>query len=282
MSIELYYFSGTGNSLFVAKELAAKTDGKLIAIASLYGDQLVSPQAETVGIVFPVYYSGLPLIVERFAKRIVNIERKYVFCVCTYGGGLGTVAVELRAILKQRGGTVSAAFGVHMPQNAFRKPWERPDRIYQRAMAKIARIAPRIEDRRNGMLLSDRALYLALSPFRILFRALYKRSLAKLSDYPEKGNTEGLIQWADKTFSVEESCNACGICVQVCPVGNIQMANGRPKWQHGCENCLACYNWCPPKAILGGIAQRNYHYSHSAITVQDIIRQNPRRIAASL
>ena len=72
MKTIIYYFTGTGNSLAVAKKIAAALgDCELVPIASLQktnGD--IVPQADRVGIVCPVYFSGLPVMVDSFAQRL--------------------------------------------------------------------------------------------------------------------------------------------------------------------------------------------------------------------
>ena len=58
-----------------------------------------------------------------------------------------------------------------------------------------------------------------------------------------------LMDWA---LNVDENCTGCGICANVCPVGNIHMADRMPVWQHGCEQCFACLHWCPKEALQFG------------------------------
>ena len=65
MSTGIYYFSGTGNSLYVAKDIAAKTVGTLVPIASVVGSNVIKVDSEVIGIVFPVYYGELPVIIKR-------------------------------------------------------------------------------------------------------------------------------------------------------------------------------------------------------------------------
>ena len=85
MNIGIYYFSGTGNSLYVAKDIAAKTGGTLFPIASIMDCDVIKIDAEVIGMVFPVYYNELPLIIKRFTEKLDNIEHKYIFAVCTFG-----------------------------------------------------------------------------------------------------------------------------------------------------------------------------------------------------
>lgn len=86
-SIDIYYFTGTGNSYYIAKRIAVKTGGKLIAIADVVKNKSIETEAKTLVIVFPVYYVDIPLIVKDFAEKLLNIETKYIYAVTNYGGG---------------------------------------------------------------------------------------------------------------------------------------------------------------------------------------------------
>ena len=57
-----------------------------------------------------------------------------------------------------------------------------------------------------------------------------------------------------KKFRVDDSCNGCGICEKHCPVHNIKLIDGRPKWSSHCCQCTACLNRCPLVAIEYGKA----------------------------
>ena len=87
--MEIYYFTGTGNSLAVAKMIAERTGAKLIPIAAVMDRKAIESAAEAVGIVFPVYYAtnetGIPIIVKRFVAKLTDIGSKYLFAVCTSG-----------------------------------------------------------------------------------------------------------------------------------------------------------------------------------------------------
>jgi flavodoxin len=89
MRIEICFFSGTGNSLQIAKDIANRIDASLVPIASLIDEESIRTDATVIGIVFPVYYGDLPNIIRKFAKKLENIESKYMFAVYTYGGGRG-------------------------------------------------------------------------------------------------------------------------------------------------------------------------------------------------
>lgn len=81
MKTEIYYFSGTGNSLVVAKDIARRTNGKLISIPTMMDNYTIQIDADIIGIVFPTYYEpygGVPLIVRKFARKLEKINSKYL------------------------------------------------------------------------------------------------------------------------------------------------------------------------------------------------------------
>lgn len=273
MHTEIYYFSGTGNSLSVAKDIAEKTGGSLIPIASLIHQGKVETDAEVIGIVYPVYYMELPPIIRDFAARLENIQSKYIFAVCTFGGGAGESLKTLKQMIQMRGGKLSATYHVHMPQNAFHKPWEKPPVIFRQWEKKLERLVSNTGKKAEGDYFCNIALNLILSPIRPLFKSLFKKGVARLSDSSPDFEQDALIHLADKSFSANEQCNGCGICVRVCSVANIELSDDRPVWQHRCENCLACYNWCPQKAIVNGVAAEGYYYRHPEVKASDIMKQ---------
>ncbi len=273
MNIEIYYFTGTGNSLTVARELAPIINAKLIPIASVIGKKSITTNADAIGIIFPVYYVDLPVIVKNFAGKLENINDKYIFAVCTYGGGAGCSLESLSRIISSGGGELSAMFGVHMPQNAFFKPWENKKKVFECSRRKIEIIGRKINQKKKGKLLIDKIARFLLLPVEKPAKKLFRNYLEKTCHSAELSNDE-LIHMLDKNFQVNERCTGCGTCSKVCPVNNIKIKEKKPVWLNHCENCLACCHWCPEKAILGGISPpKNYRYRHPDIKISDIIDQ---------
>jgi ferredoxin/flavodoxin len=275
MSTIIYYFSGTGNSLYVAKDIAAATGGTLVPAASLTDSRVVSIDLETdiVGLVFPVYYGELPVIIKEFAGKLENLQGKYIFAVCTFGGSAGDSHKILGSIISARGGNLAATYGIHMPQNAFYKFWEKHEPLYRNWRKKVKVVAANTAARKRGSFFTNPVFDIIFKAIQAWVRPRYKQSFIKLSGATPDLSVDELIRLNDTSCSVTAACTGCGLCAQVCPVNNIEMVEDRPVWLHRCENCLACYNSCPVKAIENGIAHKNYYYRHPDITTKEIMAQ---------
>jgi flavodoxin len=117
MSTKIYYFSGTGNSLVTARNIAEKTNGKLISIPSVMDKESIKTDADAIGIVFPVYHGDIPFIIRRFITKMENMDKKYIFGICTYGDSPGLSIKYLDEMIKSHGGKLAAGFAVNMPYN---------------------------------------------------------------------------------------------------------------------------------------------------------------------
>ncbi len=169
-----------------------------------------------------------------------------------------------------------AKYGVHMPQNAFRKPWEDYDRLYMKWRSKLDNIKENTEARKKGIFPDSHILNLMGMPFNRFLIRMARNSLAKYPGSSPDMTMEELVHNADTAFRTDENCIGCGICAKVCPVSNIKIENKRPVWLHHCQNCLACYNWCPVKAIKGGISQEGFYYRCPSASVSDISGKKSR------
>lgn len=265
MKTILFYFTGTGNSLQVAKDLSEKlgsADLRPIAqvMAMRKGDESIPVSASRIGIICPVYAWGLPLIVRQFIQGLSLEKPAYIFGLVTYAGFLAATLKQIDHLLKQKGLRLSAGFGVRLPGNytpmygAFSE--EAQSKLFSKAEIKLEQIA--------GIIKEGRAAKIESNSFfvNLIF-----------SDFIYKHGIHQFLQ-GDSEFWVSEKCNGCGTCAKVCPVDNIEMQGGKPKWQHHCQRCLACLHWCPEEAIeLGKRTPGRKRYRHPEITVEDIIQQ---------
>lgn len=273
---DIYYFSGTGNCLAVAKAVARHTGGRLISMASLAGQGAIQLDSDVIGLVLPVYYSQLPVAVKSFIAQLSDIKDRYVFAVCTFGGAAGRSLAQARRQIARRGGSLSAAFAVPMPQNAFLKPKENRPRLFEHSEAAARRIADCVQLRRKGTFYSNLLIEFMMLCMHPLILRLCRKKFAQLSGLPAHAAFDALVQNSDRCFRANDACMRCGLCVKLCPVQNIRMADAGPEWLHRCTHCLACYNGCPARAIEGDIAHKGYYYRHPDFKGAEIMGQQPQ------
>ncbi|HEY9766466.1 MAG TPA: EFR1 family ferrodoxin [Chroococcales cyanobacterium] len=259
MKTTLYYFTGTGNSLKIAGDLAAFLgETEIVPIASLRQVTRIQADCERVGIISPLYFSGLPEIVLRFTERLAFTQRpQYLFAVINRGvDGMGGALGQLKKSLKRQKLTLDAGFYLQMPDNylpVFDAPSpEAREKTFQQAERRLGAIAQAIQDGKRSL---EREWFGFLFPF------LYPRWLKK-------------VHQADEHFSIDPGCIGCGLCAKVCPVDNIEMIEERPHWKHRCQECFACIHHCPKKVIqCCGKSRQRGRYRHPGISVQAIIAQ---------
>jgi ferredoxin/flavodoxin len=265
MGISVFYFSGTGNSYTAAKEISEKVSAKLISIPSLMNMEGIHADTDTIGIVFPSYIApiaGVPLIVERFVKRLENIKQLRIFAVCTCGGYECVNALpsllKLKRIIKGCGGKLPAMFSLRLPMNNLDYdhipvPINRDHGIIiRRGDRKVSVISGRIlKGRGTKCGLFKMLFFILMKPLYRLMREPILRDLRKKAKVPGDSTLtyRELMMLTDRSITVDDRCIGCGKCARVCPAANIKMINSRPEFQHRCEMCFACDEWCPQGAI---------------------------------
>ena len=245
----MYWFSGTGNSLYAAKQLSAEFgDAQLKRITGEPPSEPVGGKGAIIGLVFPSYYANLPRAVKAFVEKLEILPDTYIFAVVTMGGlGQGSVAAMDKA-LNAKGLRLNFGRGVHMPANYVMmynptdpekcgKTLDKADLRFKKIAAEITEGAQSVK----GLPGSANNLY---------------KNIADL----------------DAGFTVSSGCTGCGLCEKMCPVGNIRLENGKPEWMHRCEHCAACISWCPEKAIdYRDKTQARRRYRNPRVTANEMI-----------
>lgn len=257
MAAKIYWFSGTGNSLAVARSLGESLpDAELIPIARAVHHP--PEPADVIGLVFPVYAFGPPALVLRFIQKLNARSDSYVFSVCTCAASAGSTLHFVRRALEKRGVALNAFWVVKQPENyppLGGTPGPKSQaRTHAKADEKITRVADAVQARYAGLeksslfwRLSGRLIY----PFFIL------------------GEKHGI----DRPFKADKKCNGCEICAKVCPVQNIEMKDGRPVWLGHCEQCFACFHWCPQAAVQYGWSSWIKRYHHPRTFLSDFLQK---------
>lgn len=251
----IFYFSGTGNTRYVAKKLSSILREEVQFIPSTEICNL-QPHGKNIGIMFPVYSWGVPPIVldfignlsSEFIKGALEANIKF-WAVCTCGDETGNAISMLKKKFRSRGVEIAGVWSVIMPNNYVLLPGFDVDskeieiEKIDRSEDRIIKIAKDIfvghwhDDFTEGSLPKSKTA---------LVYPLFKR----WGIFPNRWKTD-------------ENCVSCGKCASVCPVNNIEMLNGKPQWHDCCVSCLACYHYCPVKAVnYGKITQRKgqYHF----------------------
>ncbi len=238
----IYYFSGTGNSQWVAMQLASKTNDIAVNIIECSVPQSMKDQ--TIGIVFPIYAWGAPEPVLEFVKKLAG-EPAFTYGVCTCGADAGKAMDKLNDIFP-----LNSKYSIVMPSNYIMGEDVESEEIIA---SKIAKAKERLE-------------VIAMQILQMQsVNEVNKGSLpwikSNLANY-------GFNRFARSTkpFSVTDKCTTCGLCARNCPANTIKMVDGKPQWSEKCYQCTACINRCPVKAIEYGKAtttRGRYQFSHS-------------------
>ena len=252
----IFYFSGTGNTRFVAEQIAAGIGEELVFIPDAIRENRfefeIAPD-ESIGFCFPTHGWQPPKIVREFIRKIIITQHPspitYVWAVTTCGDNMGETMTILDKELATIGLKASAVFSVIMPESYVCLPFMYTD-TEEKEREKIAAAK-------------------ALLPHIIICIRERREGVEEL----EKGGTPRLYSYVigeyfnkrmvnDKKFTVDSDvCIKCGKCAKVCPVDNI--TGTPPEWNHNrrCTSCLACYHYCPVHAInFGKITRKRGQY----------------------
>ena len=262
MSTTLYYFSGTGNSYYVAKEMQKRLkESELVPITRYIAQQEVNVTSQKVGLIFPLYFQGMPKVVLDFVQKLHLDKVEYVFAVVTQGDGAyqGGALTQLKQVLKAKNKKLSAGFHIHMPENylpLLKVQLEEKQKIlFKKADAKIVTISSLVNAGSNKIETEIIGFVRALS---------YNPFLKSLDTLDEK-------------FTITDKCIGCGLCEEVCHFDNIKMVDGKPIWHKNCQCCLACLNYCPNSAIELGKSQNKKRYHHPSVPASEYIKLKSAR-----
>lgn len=265
---EVYYFSATGNSLFIAKSLAERLDGKLTPIAPLLKRDIVESSADVIGIVFPLYDFKAPPFIESFIKKLQNIGSKYIFAVASYGFMPSKAMKKFDKTLHECGGKLSGGFVFPMPNNGIiteNITAKRQQKMSAAWSQKVEEITSYVNARKEGRIETSNVAT------HLIFNGLFIKATPKLIGLGVHVARHG---WQSLAFVSDSNCNGCGICRQVCPKNNITLKDSKPSWGKDCVYCFACLQWCPKQAIQAGTMTINKpRYHHPDIEISEIIKQ---------
>lgn len=232
----VFYFSGTGNSQFAAKQIAAELNDELIFINESLkkGEKMTFHSEHPLVFIAPNYAWRLPEVVEQWIRQTKFEGNQNAYFILTCGSHTGAnAAFYAKKLCVETGFTWRGLAAVQMPKNnlalygAFGSGECRA--IIERAKPVFSALAGQIaqDDAFHEAPVSLAGRFLS-GPFHVLYYRFYIK---------------------DKGFKVSDVCISCGKCAQRCPLNNIDMVNGKPIWKGNCTHCMACICGCPTEAI---------------------------------
>lgn len=248
VKIMIFCFSGTGNSRYIAKQIAETLQDQVIDLNGKIKEQDTSPiqTDENVIVVVPTYAWRIPRVVSDWIWKIKLTGAKRIWFVMDCGSEIGDTAKYNRRLAEKKKWQYMGTAQIVMPENyiaMFNAPQKsEAEKIIEKAGATIERIITYIKEGKSFWAprntIYDRIMSSFVNP--IFYRFIVKA----------------------KAFHADERCTGCGQCVRKCPMNNIQPIDGTTIWSDACTHCMACICYCPAEAIEYGkksVGKPRYH-----------------------
>ncbi|MBQ9124444.1 MAG: EFR1 family ferrodoxin [Acholeplasmatales bacterium] len=235
----ILYFSATGNSEYVAKNIAYINNDQTVDMSFyLKSNQIMDLTSDSPYLVVcPIYISTLPtIIIELLKKSKLNGNKNIYFIMTCAGSGVSGADAFIRPLVKDMGLIYRGVEHLSMPQNYLMfftvKNKEENDIKMQEAISKIPALADKIKNNLDfNMDKVDFMHKISIKPVIWMFDKFFIKP---------------------KKFYIKDGCISCSICVNSCPLNNIKLIDGKPIWGKSCVHCTACINRCPKKVIEYG------------------------------
>ncbi len=230
---KVFYFSGTGNSIYIANRLKQELGAQIYGMASFKGTETITVNAEMVGLVFPVYFMDTPGFVKSFIKRLRIPSSIYVFSIIHCGNMAGATLRNLKSALAENGIILNTGHTLFLPDNSiffYTKP-EMVKPMLEEGERRLSEMISSLKAKQEISVAGSAASTLIPRMTEWFFEQV-------LGERRKKVN--------------REVCTRCGLCAKLCPVNCISYNDGYPVWKKTCVKCFACIHWCPMRAISFG------------------------------
>ncbi len=229
------YYSGTGNSRYIAELLAVRLGDELVCandyIKAEKRGEFCSEKPYVF--VFPTYAWRVPRVFEDFYTQGAFTGNTKAYFVMTCGDSIGSAGYFLEKLCQMQLMSYMGVYEVRMPENyvaRFRVPSkEEQEKIIAAAERKIPIISKYIREQEDFPKPDGKQA--AAFTTQVITPVFY------------------LFGVKDKGFRSTDRCTGCGECVRLCPLNNITLKEGRPAYRGNCTHCMACISGCPAEAI---------------------------------
>lgn len=234
----ILYFTGTGNSRYIAEKIAEITKTPLRSMNErLKKNDTSSVETGThLVIVVPTYAWRIPRIVQEWIQKVDFIGNPKTYFVMDCGDSIGNANKYIKRLCAGKNFSYMGVAEIIMPENyiaLYHAPEEKEARrIIENADQQITKVA---EEIRDGIPLGSKSIHWKDKIYSGIVNPLFYKLIVK-----------------DKKFYAMNQCVGCGKCETACPLNNIQMESGKPRWNGNCTHCMACICGCPVEAIEYG------------------------------
>lgn len=243
----ILYFTGTGNTKYVADVLAEELNDNTVSLNDVIKNnkQLKFSSDKPFIVAAPVYAWRLPKKIEELIKKAEFSGSDKIYFIVTMGAQSGNAYKYCKKLCNNKNLKFMGFYGIPMPDNyviASKMPDKSAaEQKIKTAEIKIREIAKKIKSGWEIMK-DDKSALDAL--YSGLINPVFNKFAVTSNEY-----------------NVSEECICCGECVKLCPTNNISMKDGKPVFGTNCMSCYACIHRCPKMAInIGKKTQSHGRY----------------------
>ncbi len=232
------YFTGTGNSKYIANTMADRLGDEAVDATKLIkqGEHPYFDSEKPYVFVTPIYAWQIPRVFKEWIKGCGFGGCRKVYFVITCGSEIGAAGNYVKKFAEKKGFDYMGAAEVVMPENY------------------IVMFSPPPESEDEGTIASAEKKALALC-CKILSEEAFDKLKTTFTGHLCSDIVNPLFYTfyiGAKKFYATDACISCGKCQTECMLNNISLKEGRPVWGKSCTHCMACISKCPTYAIEYG------------------------------
>lgn len=258
--VHLYYYSNTGNTFLIAKEMQRVFEDrsvtiKLMSMEGIKPESISIEPGVTIGLAFPVAFQSTFPFIWKFFQAMPMGNGAEIFMVDSMMAFSGAIVGPLKKLLSKKGYKCIGAREIKMPSNYLpKKINEEKNKVkIKKGLQQAREYAFQLV---QGKTKWKKVPFLSDIFYKLLFNSFMMKKVN--------------LALGRKITVDKNKCISCGLCSRICPVSNITM-NQFPDWSHHCELCMRCLYFCSTKAIF--IPEKQFA-PYRAVNIQKFIGKN--------